>query len=889
MNARMWLMRFSSFFQKQSLEQDLEQEIQEHLEMATEENLRRGMTPREAEAAARRSFGGVEQMKEELRDQRGIPVLESFARETRFAFRSLRRAPGFTLLAVLTLALGIGANSAIFSAVNALLFSPPGISEPTGVVVFRARYDKLNLRNLMISLNDFNDVSGSTEIFSAAAIAKTGNFTYTGGAFPQRLAAMHVSLRWFEVFGAQPARGRVFAAEEDQPNSNHVAVVSYGAWQRVFGGDPSLVGKSIELDQVPYQVIGIMRPESATTVNELGGLSGQSVDIFTPMAARATTPRIQYTETYLGVARLKHGISFAKARAFMDVLTARGLQDRLAGRPRKENGWGLFVVPYTDFAGGDFRTPMLILWGAVGFVLLIVCANIAGLMLARTSARSREFAVRTALGASRSHLLRQLFAESLLLAVAGSALGVCVAFVIIQGVEMFGPENVVTGLKIPFDMPMLMFTAMAGMLSAALFGVVPARQIGRPNTSEALKASARTGTPTRGRLRLRFILVTAEVALALVLSIGAGLLLRSLSLLQRVDVGFRPDGAMSALVTLPQARYKEPEKAVAFARGAIERLTALPGVKSAAIAYPLPFGQGFESRAFRIVGRPVRENDPLLLANILSVTPEFFSTLRIPLKRGRAFTEQDTQETELIAIVDETLAQQYWPNENPVGQRILLQGGTALSVVGVVGHIKQSDLSVRFRQRCVLYLLLSGSGPLRQYRRTGCRECEQRDQRDAGQAVSSVDPAQAIYDAKTNGGTCFRIARRTAIHGYPSRIVCGDRGVPGGARFIRGDQLRCDTANPRNRNPSGHGRPAHPGPESDRGSGTSDHCNRTRVRLRRGLCDRANASESVVRGAGFRSWHVCGHGDCIDGGCSVRKLRSGEKGHEAGSRGGVPL
>ena len=748
MNARMWLMRFSSFFQKQSLEQDLEQEIQEHLEMATEENLRRGMTPREAEAAARRSFGGVEQMKEELRDQRGIPVLESFARETRFAFRSLRRAPGFTLLAVLTLALGIGANSAIFSAVNALLFSPPGISEPTGVVVFRARYDKLNLRNLMISLNDFNDVSGSTEIFSAAAIAKTGNFTYTGGTFPQRLAAMQVSLRWFEVFGAQPARGRVFAAEEDQPNSNHVAVVSYGAWQRVFGGDPSMVGKSIELDQVPYQVIGIMRPESATTVNELGGLSGQSVDIFTPMAARATTPRIRYTETYLGVARLKHGISFAKAQAFMDVLTARGLQDRLAGRPRKENGWGLFVVPYTDFAGGDLRTPMLILWGAVGFVLLIVCANIAGLMLARTSARSREFAVRTALGASRSHLLRQLFAESLLLAVAGSALGVCVAFVIIQGVEMFGPENVVTGLKIPFDMPMLMFTAMAGMLSAALFGVVPARQIGRPNTSEALKASARTGTPTRGRLRLRFILVTAEVALALVLSIGAGLLLRSLSLLQRVDVGFRPDGAMSALVTLPQARYKEPEKAVAFARGAIERLTALPGVKSAAIAYPLPFGQGFESRAFRIVGRPVRENDPLLLANILSVTPEFFSTLRIPLKRGRAFTEQDTQETELIAIVDETLAQQYWPNENPVGQRILLQGGTALSVVGVVGHIKQSDLSsgsdrgvfyISFYQDPVPFanIVVRAAGSASSV--TSAMQA----------AVSSVDPAQAIYDAKT--------------------------------------------------------------------------------------------------------------------------------------------
>ena len=749
MNPRMWLARTAAMFQKNRLERELADDIREHLRMLAEENLRRGMSPLEAEEAARRSFGGAEQMKEEFRDQRGIPLLEAFGRETRIAFRSLRRAPGFAALVILTLAIAIGANSAIFSAVNGLLFHPAGISEPTRVVVVRSRYDRLNLKNVVISHSDFNQVAGSPQIFSAAAIAKTGSFTYTGGAYPQRLTALRVSWRWFEVFGAPAGQGRVFTADDDRPDSIPVAVLSDAAWRRIFGCDASIVGKTIHLDQRPYRIIGVMRPEYSSHVNELGGVTGPPHDLFVPLAARADSPAILYNETYLGVARLEPSVIFKQAQAFMRVLTSHGLEDPRAGPPRKENGWSLFLVPYTDFAGGDMKTPLLLLWGAAGFVLVIACANIAGLTLARISARSRELAVRTALGGSRWHLMRHILAESFLLAMLGSILGLGVAYVLMQGVEAFGPENIAGGLKIPFDVTMLVFTAGAGVFSGVLFGIAPAAQLARVNTSEALKEGSRTGTAGREQTRSRSILVIAEVALALVLSIGAALLLRSLSRLQQVNTGFRSEGVMTAVVTLPEERYREPQRQLAFYGGVIERLRAFPGVTSAAAAYPVPFGFGSESGPFRIAERPAGENEPAMLASFRLITPEFFSSLRIPVKRGRSFTERDALETERVTIIDETLAQQYWPDEEPIGQHIFLpRSGGQSTIVGIVGHTKESDLAAG-SDRGVLYYSLyqqpipfatlivqSAASP------AGLNQAMQA-------AVNAVDPAQALSDAKT--------------------------------------------------------------------------------------------------------------------------------------------
>lgn len=745
MSLRVWLVRFSVLFRKKQLEQDLDQDIQEHLEMAVEENLSRGMSPREAREAARRSFGAIEPMKEELRDRRGIPFFEAVARETRFAFRSLWRTPGFTVLTTLTLAIAIGANAAIFSAVNTLLFNPAGVSEPRRVVVVRSHYDKLNLKGLVISLDNFNAVNESREIFSATAVAKTGSLTYTGGASPQRLAALRVSSQWFDVLGTRPERGRIFTAAEAQPGNDQVAILTHASWQRVFGGDPAILGKTIELDLRHYKIVGVMGPAYAAAINELGGTTGEPQDLLVPVGTRAENARALYTEAYLGVARLQSGIALAQAQTFMGALTNRGLQDPLIGSRRKGNGWGLSVVPYTEFAGGDLKTPILILWGAVGFVLLIACSNIAGLTLARASTRSREFAVRATLGATRWHLMRQMFAESLILSFSGSLLGLCIGYSFIRGVEILGPETVVGGLSISFDLPMLLFTAAAALVSAALFGFAPIKQLGHLS-SEALKQGGRSQTAGLRHLRLRSVLVIAEIALALVLSIGCGLLIRSLSRLQQVDVGFRPEGVMTAAVALPEARYKEPSQQLAFFRDTISQMSARPDVLSAAAAYPMPFSFGSEQFPFQIVGRPVHPNEPVPVASLRWVTPGFFTTLRIPLKSGRAFTGQDSTITEPVAIIDEALAQQYWPDEDPVGRQIV-QGDFTARIIGVVGHTRQANLERRaesgvlyyhFYQRPVAFGYLIVQSAATSHGVWSIQE-----------VVTGIDPLQAIYDSKS--------------------------------------------------------------------------------------------------------------------------------------------
>ena len=607
--------------------------------------------------------------------------------DLRITCRTLAKSPAFSLTAVAALALGIGANTAIFSVVNEVLLNPAGVSDPGRIVALRVKYDKLALKSIPVSVPDFADAQKSIEVFESGAILGDGEFNYTGSGMPERLQGASVSVQWFDVFGAKPRLGRVFTPEEDKPNANHAAVLSYAAWQRLFGRDAGVLGRTIELNQTPYRIVGVMGPEFRWPAN---------VDLWVPLglAADSYSPGNRFNENYQAILRLKPGVGFAKASAFVQVLNDRVRNDGVgSGGYARSSAWGMFITPFTDFIAGDTKTPLLVLLGAVGFVLLIACSNIAGLMLARASGRSREVAVRAALGASRWDLIRQTLSESLVLAVVGAALGLGIAFAGVRGLLVFAPANAAVSLDVRLDATVLVFTALAAIAAGVLFGIAPAWHVSRLDRFDALKEGGRSGGASHRRNRIRAGLVIGEVALALVLLVGAGLFLRSLQSLQTVNPGFQPNGVITASVVLPQTQYSDPAKQIALYHAVLERLSSLPGVTTAA-GVPVPFSGQAGSSSFAIEGRPSPPGDPGPHGDIGFVSPNYFAVLKIPFRSGRAFTEQDHSKTTPVVIVDETLVKQYWPNEDPIGKH-MRRGSRApwATVVGVVGHAKQSDLS----------------------------------------------------------------------------------------------------------------------------------------------------------------------------------------------------
>jgi predicted permease len=735
-------------------EASLAEELEQHLEDHYRELAGGGTTP---DAARRAALAGLDrhellrEFRQAERPDRWEPVtavsperslLSGVGTDLRFSLRVLRKSPGFSAIAVLTIALGIAANTAIFSVINSLFLHPPGIADPATLVAVRVKYEKLNLMNIGVSLTDYADVRNSREVFSSAAAIDTNNFNYTGGAAPERLLGATVTWQFFGTLGTRPLMGRTFGESEDVPGAERVVVLSYATWKRLLGGDPNIVGKSMLLNEQSYRVIGVMPPAFAFPAE---------AQFWTPlgMAPKEFGPQNRFNESYFAVARIAPGVSRKQAEAYAGVLSQRltsTMND--AGAYARSSKWSMFVMPFAEFLYGDLRAPLMILAGSVGFVLLICCANVAGLMLAKASGRAKELAIRTALGARRGHLIRQVLVESGMIAAAGTAIGIALAVFVIRNASAIAPEGSIDNLAVSIDTWVLLFSVGAGLISALLFGLAPAWAIAGAKNFELLKEGGRSAMAGHGRQRVRAALVVAEVGIALVLLVGAGLFLKSLIRTQQLSPGFDARGVMTSAIALDARAYESDEKRSTFFTAVAQTLEAQPGVQASGIVFPLPFSGTGGSSSFTIEGRVLGPGDPGPHSDIAAATPGFFKAVSIPLRAGRFFTEDDRRGGEPVAIIDENLAKQYWPGQDPIGARIK-RGRDWTRIVGVVAHVNRSSLAADTGKGIAYYPIYQLSVPMAHL--VARTSADPRTLSDTlRNAVRTADPSQAsVYDLKT--------------------------------------------------------------------------------------------------------------------------------------------
>ena len=637
--------------------------------------------------------------------------MNTLLKDLRYAARVLRKSPGFTLVAVIAIALGVGANTAIFSVVNAVLLKPLDYKDPSQLVLLRHNYKKLDLK-ATVAAAGYAYYRDNAKSFSDVAAFNTFSANLTGEGEPERLAGMYVTANMFPTLGAQAAQGRTLLPEENETGRNKVVVLSDGFWHRRFAGLP-VVGKNVTLNGEPYTVVGVM-PPSFNLGREFGG--GQTPDLWAPITFRPEqlAPDTGWGVEYLNVvARMKPGVSVEQAQAEMNNIAAEVRRQFLTDT--EESSWGLLLTPLDEFVVGNIRTALWILLGAVLFVLLIACANVANLMLARSAVRQKEIAVRAALGASRWRVMRQLMTESVLLSLVGGGLGLLLAM---WGVDLLLKLN---GARIPraaeigLDSRVLLFTLGVSVLTGIVFGLAPAFQTSDVNLHDTLKEGGRSGK-TAVRRGVRNALVVAEMSFAVILLVGAGLLIRSFIQLQQVSPGFDPRGVLAMQVSLPQNKYADATARAAFNNRVLEEVRALPGVKTAGTTTSLPMSGSNQSGSFTIEGRPVTPGeDPPHGSRWLS-SEDYFQTMGVKLVRGRLFDARDVANAPGVAIVDETLARKYWGTEDPVGKRISFEGPDDQprwrEIVGLIEHVRNEGLEGESRgQYYSPYSQATGGGP----------------------------------------------------------------------------------------------------------------------------------------------------------------------------------
>src|SRR5437868_592928 len=667
----------------------------------------------------------------------------------RYAVRQLFRAPTFTIVTILTLALGVGANTAIFSVIQAVLLHPSGVQDPERVASFHAKYTQLNLPSIGVSAPDFADAQSMHGLVDTAAMVQAASFNATFDGRTQHLRAGRVTWQWFQVFGAEPILGRTFLAEEDQSGAERVIVLSYAAWQRMFGGQHDVVDKEVLLDDQSYRVIGVMRSDFAWP---------KGVELWTPLGLEPTAfaANNRFNESYNSVVKLKPGVSVAQFNA--------GVEQKRLEEIRREgtsgftfgqsSGWGMFAQPWTEDAAGDLRKPLFALFAVVAMILLIACTNISGLMLARASTRMREMAIRSALGASLRQLAMRFVVETALLAGVATLIGVLAGPFLGRMLLLAIPHDLARGFAVHTDVRVVVVAAGFGLLAAFLAGVAPVVQLARTHKSLKLAEYSKSATAGASKQRFRNVLVGTEIALAFLLVAGSGLFLASLKQLQTVDPGFRSDSVLTGKVTLNATNYHgQALKQANFVRDVTERLSAQPGVVAAAAVFPAPFAsQMFPSASFTIQERPpARPDDPGPHADKSWATPGYLAAMQIPLLRGRWFGEEDRIGAPPVAVIDDMLAKAYWPGGNAIGQHI--RNGKNLppiEIVGVIGHVRRDSLEVE-ENKGVIYRPMSQQ-PVDEavlVVRTKMNPDAMRG--PLTEAVRAVDSSEAVYEVGTLG------------------------------------------------------------------------------------------------------------------------------------------
>jgi putative ABC transport system permease protein len=690
------LFRLRALFLRGAMEAEMDEELRSHFEKQVEKLVASGWSREEALRRARLEFGGYEQLKEECRDARGVSLIETILQDVRYALRMLRGSPGFTAVVILTLALGIGANTAIFSVIDSVLLRPLPYHDPAGLVMVWENNSQHPNPHNTVSPPDFLDWQSRNTVFTEMAALFDQRVNLTGNGVPEEVVVQDVSANFFSVLGVRPILGPGFTAENGKPGHDDVVVLGYGFWKERFAGDPEIIGKSVVLNGHAQIVVGVA-PEDFTWFIKDGSFSRAKPQMWTPFIFPASFSDRKGIGRFLTVvARLKPSATVPQAQSQMNMIAARIAEQY----PDFNGNWGANVVPVRDQLSGDLRPALLILFGAVVFVLLISCANVSSLLLARAAARETEIAVRTAIGASPWRIARQLLTESVLLALLGGAIGVVLA---VWGTNLLlaaNPENLLDLRAVPIDWRVLAFAAGSTLLAGLLFGVLPSYISSHSGISETLKDGGRGSSAGKQRGLARGAFVIAEMGLALVLLAGSGLLIRSFIRLAGVDPGFDASHLLTFKVSLPSSKYGKEKATLAFFQQLLARVSHLPGVRSVGMNSFPPFTGLGSATGVHLLSQPERSLMDLPVAAVRIVGADYFRTMQIPLRAGRTFNERELTEERHVAIINQAFSDQYMKGANPIGQKAVIymksleeSKNTPSEIIGVVGDVRQMGLN----------------------------------------------------------------------------------------------------------------------------------------------------------------------------------------------------